>query len=298
MNVSTTKSDLPRFVLDLLRAVPHRGEGLNLWLYKVARVMHPWRQPGEIVHTLSAITAGEPVKPGEIERAVERSAQTAWKPGQEQVSVTPVPAWPTLNREQLAVVLADGFGLVDLWEASPIRLESSQPRTEEIIDALFPSNPLLCVGQDKAHFATRTREQLRGRLTKLALMVPSPMSAPTGVTREGKVSEHSLASTGPRRFLVIEFDQGTTDEHAAIFLHLAAFAPLALAVHSGSKSLHGWFYCAGEPEAGLRWFMNYAVSLGADRATWSLSQFVRLLDGLRDNAKRQTGYLFNPVVVS
>ena len=37
--------------------------------------------------------------------------------------------------------------------------------------------------------------------------------------------------------------------------------PLALAVHSGSKSLHGWFYCAGQTEDRVHRFMRYAVPL-------------------------------------
>ena len=43
--------------------------------------------------------------------------------------------------------------------------------------------------------------------------------------------------------------------------------------------------------------MRYAVSLGADRATWTRSQFVRMPDGTRDNGKRQTVYFFNPEVL-
>ena len=64
-----------------------------------------------------------------------------------------------------------------------------------------------------------------------------------------------------------------------MLLHLAKVAPLVLAVHSGGKSLHGWFYCAGQPEEKWLHFMRYAVSLGADPATWTRSQFVRLPEG-------------------
>jgi hypothetical protein len=120
------------------------------------------------------------------------------------------------------------------------------------------------------------------------------MTARTGRTQEGKPSTHELSITGPRRFLVVEFDQGHVDEHAALFLHLAARAPLAIVVHSGNKSLHGWFYCAGQTEERLERFMRYAVSLGADRATWTRSQFVRMPDGTRENGKRQAVYFFNP----
>ena len=72
----------PQFVRDLLASPPQRGDGLNLWFYRVARVLHPYRDSAEIIELLRAATAGEPIKPGEIERAVERSKATAWKPGQ------------------------------------------------------------------------------------------------------------------------------------------------------------------------------------------------------------------------
>jgi hypothetical protein len=123
------------------------------------------------------------------------------------------------------------------------------------------------------------------------------MTARIGHTQDGKESAHALSITGPRRFLVIEQDHGTIDEQAAVLLHLAERAPLALAVHSGSKSIHGWFYCVGQTEERLRGFMQYAVSLGADRATWTPSQFVRMPDGKRDNGERQTVYFFNPGVL-
>jgi hypothetical protein len=84
---------------------------------------------------------------------------------------------------------------------------------------------------------------------------------------------------------------------AALLLHLAEKAPLALAVHSGGKSLHGWFYCAGVPEEKVLGVFNYAVSLGADRASWTPSQFARMPDGLRENGRRQTVYFLNPEVL-
>ncbi len=166
-----------------------------------------------------------------------------------------------------------------------------------MIDRLFADNPLLCCGQSKSDFATRSREEWRGKLSTMQLIVPSPMTARVGRTQDGNESEHTLEKTGVRRFLVIEQDGGTIDEQAAVLLHLAKRAPLTLAVHSGSKSIHGWFYCAGQPEEKLRRFMRYAVSLGADTATWTPSQFVRIPDGTRDNGKRQTVYFFNPGVL-
>jgi hypothetical protein len=151
--------------------------------------------------------------------------------------------------------------------------------------------------KEQREFFTHPRETWRGRLADMQLIVPSPMTARTGRTQDGRESEHTLENTGPRCFLVIEQDTGTVDEQAAILAHLAERAPLALAVHSGGKSLHGWFFSAGQSEERLRGFMRYAVTLGADRATWTRSQFVRMPDGTREGGNRQTVYFFNPEVV-
>ncbi len=219
------------------------------------------------------------------------------------------------NFELIEAVAEAGNGLVDLWSASPMRLDSNTPRTAEIIDVLFPGNPLLCCGWNHYRFDTRIRTHWY-KLSDLQFIVPNPMTAPRGPTQQQKLSAHALSNTGARRFLIVEFDfDASTSEEArllaglrtagrdvydlcaALLLHLAEKAPLALAVYSGGKSLHGWFYCDGVAEERVSCFFRYAVSLGADRANWNPSQFARMPDGLRDNRKRQTVYFFNPAVV-
>ncbi|MDP6445102.1 MAG: hypothetical protein QF805_14995, partial [Pirellulaceae bacterium] len=46
----------------------------------------------------------------------------------------------------------------------------------------------------------------------------------------GHASAHTLDNTGPRWFLVLEFDEGDFDQHAAILMHLSTKAPFVLAV--------------------------------------------------------------------
>jgi hypothetical protein len=286
----------PRFVYDLLAAMPGRGGGLHPWLFRVARLFHPYRDENEIINLLRAATAGEPVKPGEIENAVKRSKAVAWTPGQPS-RVMPAPAWPAVDRKVRNAIIQSGGGLVDLWEQSPVRIDDNESHTEALIARLFPGNPLLCCGLSDSKFDTRSREEWRGQLSALQLIAPNPMTARSGLTQEGKQSAHALSITGRRRFLVVEFDHGNVDDHAALLWHLAQKAPLALVVHSGSKSLHGWFFCAGQPEERLRPFMRLAVSRGADPATWTRSQFVRMPDGTREGGKPQTVYYFAPEVV-
>ena len=119
------------------------------------------------------------------------------------------------------------------------------------------------------------------------------MSAITGKTKDGRESKHTLDNTGPRQFIIVEFDDGDVDDHAGLLIHLGGYAPLVCALRSGGKSLHGWFYCAFAEEEKILNFFRYAVSLGADTATWCRSQFVRMPDGLRDNGKRQTAFFRN-----
>jgi hypothetical protein len=140
-----------------------------------------------------------------------------------------------------------------------------------------------------------------------------------GKTEDGKWSQHALAHTGPRKYLVIEFDlsplaRGGTvetiwatliraweadsitvaDACASLIAHLALSGPLVLVVDSAGKSLHAWFSCLDRTERQLRRFMQSAVRLGADPSTWTRSQFVRMPDGTRENGCRQGIQFFSP----
>jgi hypothetical protein len=289
---------IPKRIRQELSSPPHRGQGLHQWLFVMSLKLSAYRTPEEIIHLLDKATEREPVSASEIYKSVENATRSIPKTGQ-LVRLNPnrLKSFPPVNLEQRESIIINGGGLEDLWEKSPIQFTDAKPHTEEIIETLFPSDPLLCCGWSSSRFATNERSRWKD-LSGLQLIVPSPMSAPTGVTKEGKISAHSLDNTGPRRFLIVEQDQGTLDEQSSILLHLAQKAPLALAVHSGSKSIHGWFFCSNQTEEELRSFMGYAISLGADKATWTRSQFVRMPDGLRDNGSRQTVYFFNPPVIS
>jgi hypothetical protein len=302
-------------------------------LFRVARHLHAHLEPQAIYELLREHShgCGRVVAEGEIIRQINCSRAAAWKPdhpeafahaselGRQIVPRPGTPPWPKADPERINSIATGGGGLYELWEQSPIRFEDGSSHAEEIIDAVFPGNPLLCCGKSDEVFATRCRQTWRGHLHRLAKIVPNPMLAPKGRTRDtGRLSEHTLEATAARVYLVVEFDfsefarDGVTpslwaplvrdwqaagvsvaDASAALHLELAQRLPLVLVVHTGGKSLHGWYYAYARSDAVLRLFMAYAVSLGADPHTWCRSQFVRLPDGRRESGQRQVTYYFN-----
>jgi len=279
---------------------PEAGNGVHRWCLEAA-----WQcrfaniEPAQAVFTLQQMITRPQNPPNEIDTAVALAyaSQTMSKPSKAPSPALKISRWPAMNSEQREAVISNEGNLATLWEASPIRFDDDRPHTEAVIDKLFPNDPLLCCGWSAHRFHTRPRSFWKGICAELSFIVPSPMSSVVGTTKAGQPSEHSLSNTGQRRFLVIEQDCGSVDDQAAVILHLARSAPLALAVHSGGKSVHAWFCCAGQDEHALRRFMESAVALGADPATWTRSQFVRMPDGLRAAGKRQSILFYNPEVL-
>ena len=280
-----------------LKRCPAAGTGVHYWAYGAAHHCRRVGVPPDEAERLIAAGMTRAPQPGEIQSAVRSAYGSPAHTGRRHHPNTapPTPKWLAVNQEQRQAIVASGIGLADLWEMSPIRLDPDTRHTEWAIDQLFPGDPLLCVGASMSRFTTQPREQLRGSLSGLALIVPSPMRARRGKVKDGtRESAHTLDNTGPRRFLICEFDWGTRDEQAGLLLHLSQRAPMAMALTSGGKSLHGWFAVHDRTDDDVLRFFRYAVSIGADRACWTRSQFVRMPDGTRDSGARQTVYFFNP----
>lgn len=192
------------------------------------------------------------------------------------------------------------------------------------LEALFgESNPLLCLAKTMKSAETKRLKEWLENIANFQFVVPSPMSARTGFCKHGPMRQgpRTLDNTGPRKYLVVEFDlvekdkQGNDtkdaafirsmmergcsirDISAALLAHLATKGPLVMVVSSGGKSLHGWFRVEGKPEDVVRPFFQYACRLGADRRLWTACQLVRLPDGTRDNGAQQNVIFFNPTLL-
>jgi len=271
------------------------------------------REAAQIV----ADNASRTPKPGEIEDAVRKAYGEIIESG--DFTMTEKPTWPAPDLQLTDHLVSTGIGSVDLWEASPLRFNEDQSHVEDAIDIVYPANLLLCCGLSQDAFATRCRENWRGHLHKYAFIVPNPMTAIRGMTKKHTESEHSQQATGPRVYLVIEFDFKEFDKQdndtiwtplvrkwrasgisqldacAALLWHLAQYERLVMVVYSAGISLHGWFLALGRPKGELLDFMRVAVRVGADSVHWTnRSQFARMPDGTRNNGARQTTFYLNP----
>jgi hypothetical protein len=316
---------LPEWLETMLANPPTAGNGVHDWLFQTARQLHAHMGTVEIEKTLEARLegCGRHVPMREIRDAIKNSSRCAWEPtGQTGVTQTPLPLRPEADTAQIDRIVRTGIGLYDFWECSPVRFDDADGplQTEYVIDQLIPGNPLLCVGKSSSEFATRRREVWRGHLSQYQFIVPQPMTKVTGLTLDGRSSEHTKEATGPLTWLVCEFDfskyarNGVTptewlpwivgwedegisiaDACSALLWALAALAPLVLVVSSGGKSLHGWFRIQGVTLGQLNKFTQRALTLGACSSTLrNPSQFVRMPDGTRDNGNRQLVWYFDP----
>jgi len=277
-----------------LKPVPTAGNGVHVWTFYAAHQLHEQGvdDPAAIIARLTRETvdcgrdASRCIRSA-VEKAMGRNSGGLGGPPR-----PPTPkAWPATDPALIAQVAGEeAVSLSDWIDASPEdprAMVSRADMTERVVDALFPGNPLICVATSTWRFSTVPREKTCGKLHKCALIVPSPMSAKTGITQDGKVSEHSLDNTGPRRWLVIDLDStGDFDAQACVIRKLARMAPLALIVQSGGKSLHAWFWAFGTHEKLLQDFMRYACALGADHLLMTRSQFARMPGGVRIDKER------------
>ena len=318
--VSTTTTGNPwrhlsrweRFV----EILPWEQGSLDSSTYKAAlRAASLGIEPDIVFSTVTSKieAAGGHVRPDKIEAQINRAyAYAAFDKRAAElrlttgltVSFSRPRKWSEPDRELIEKTQQDYGRLTDLWEASPTRFTDDYAYTETVIDVLFPGNPWLCVGFSQTNFVTLPREKLRGRLNEFPLIVPSPMRAQHGLTLDGRKSMHCADNVGPRKFIIVEFDDGSSlDKQAGRLLHLRERAPLAMVVFSGNKSLQGWFFCLGQDEERLRDWFDYALRLGADEMMWTPCQFCRMPDAWRaetsksgdsGSLKQQTIYYFAP----
>lgn len=226
--------------------------------------------------------------------------------------------WPECSQEKIIELLKTApVSLKDFYRDSPAR-PSDLKCPYEIIDQLFCQgelkNPYLCLGKSVYEAETRKRSDWDGLLESRnwQYIVPNPMKGVEAKTSTGKLSPRAKSNVLERRFIVIECDF-TIENHPDLFrvmkeLHftsqdvcttvlakLSETARPAIAVNSGSKSIHGWFPVLGASRRAQIEFFRDACELGADPQMAHTNQWTRFPTGIREGSGAvQTVEYFDP----
>jgi hypothetical protein len=326
---------LPAWLLKNIKAGPSGyRNGAHGWVFWVPLWLYRYRlrhrlDDDDIRALLRAGTEGyrRPISLSEIDEAIRNAKAAATDPGRRTRTVQCFKAglctlggkvvevrkpWPDFDFTAIDKVVRQP---ISLTEASPVN--PSLVTTNQAASRLFGAG-YVCAGMtaEKPQIRSTTEWMWSNGLSRMAYIVPSGMAKWIGLNKQGEPSVRCEDTVGPRGYLVIECDiskdnpawkphveawerDGITigDVCARILWHLANYAPLVLAVHSGGKSIHGWFICSGVPEEKLRLFMEYAVSLGADHHLWTKCQWTRMPGGRRENGARQPIVYWDPATI-
>ena len=200
--------------------------------------------------------------------------------------------WPSRNDHSIREIASESkMTLSGLKASSPCKDLDAYP-SWGMMHLLFPKSCLVCMGASISNFHTVPLGEIDHETEDLVHVVPRTMTKQFGMTKKKKNSERCNDNTGPALYQVIEFDNMADDEQAAILWRLSEYLPLVLVHHSGSESLHGWFYAKGATENRLEQFQRYAASRGADPALFTKSQMGRVPNGMRPDTGRKQELLY------
>ncbi|MEI7902784.1 MAG: hypothetical protein WCK89_21260, partial [bacterium] len=154
---------------------------------------------------------------------------------------------------------------------------------DEALALLFKPGELVCACWRCETAVAWPLEQWLPRAGSAQFLCVNPLAGPSGTTVDGRPSVRCQSNIALRRWLVAEFDDPRMDRtmQARVAGYLDRGLPLALAVDSGGKSLHCWFYCEGAEPRELARFFALACAMGADRTRWDTCGWLRMPGGTR-----------------
>lgn len=268
---------------------PHGdGDGLHSDLYTAACFMVEEGHTDEVIFNFLREAANQV----EERHVPDREITSAINYGRAKVQGDKVSEkWPAIN---------DTFRY-EVFRNYPANMDKLSKAEEELpqnsayyLERLYLPNELVCAAASTYSFDTQSREDIMRVCSThyLEYVNPNPMSSKVGVTLEGKESTHCEGNTGPRVYLVIEFDVGTPQEQVSAVKYLSKKLPLVMMLFSGGKSIHAWFYVEGLSEHYVRAFFEEARMLGADTVTWSRCQFCRMPAGRNNKTQNLQSVLY------
>ena len=227
----------------------------------------------EIADAVNKATGGRPCSP-------QRRGVPRWRPP--RPTVRPFDA-AGFMAERLAE--GTGYGDADLWEASPVRIETPPEQDAVLLlEALYAPGDVLFIG-DRYGRTVKTAEEwlaeFRAGHPIPPHIIPNPLSGDAAPTKDGRPSFRADACVKAFRFAVAEFDGMSREDQFRFWW--AVDLPVCALIDSGGKSLHAWIRVDGVGTA-EKWaelvegilFGRWLIPLGCDAACRNEARLSRL----------------------
>lgn len=279
--MTATHINLSEITLARLSSMPKPG-GTHLWLSQIAgglkRVLPPDRCSAFLRRCCDELVTHRAIPDREINDAVEFAYGLTGN--REQTDST---KWPAANADFIARVVGTVEPVFDGETDTGLGVA-------DVLPLLFRPGELVCTGADSKRAVIRPVEEAVADADTMQFVCVNPMRGPIAVNHSGRPSVRCQNNVLLRRYLVAEFDDATITkrQQAQFATLLGRLAPLVMAVDSGGKSLHTWYFVQKMgPKDQLRFFAA-ACMLGADVTRWDCCGWVRMPGGrrLKDDGTR------------
>lgn len=296
---SLENKPLPDWIVKKLAHAPRRGEGCHLWLYGMACDLLPWRAEERVYAIIREAVNDLRVMDREIRETVKNALHGAnlWQPGGGSCHGGIVCSEDPLKPFDLQAWLKDHCPN----EITELDLEGSCPDFyfttplapwQLALRAAIPDNEIVCVqsfnNDPPPQAAKSVGEWLKHSDAPGQFICINPLKDAAGVLKEredGSVcrSVRCLANISRRLYIVVEFDSHDMGTQLRIHAWLSLFLPLLLLVHSGRRSVHGWYYVPGMSDEEVQALFSFLKLLGVDGACKDASRLTRLPGAVRQD---------------
>lgn len=272
---------------------PPGGNGYHPRLLGVANIgIRCGVKSGDVAAAIRAHTppGGRHVPDKEIADAVAKArgecrGPSRRGPWQRQRWRPPRPAFDAKAFMSERIAEGDGVGEADIWEASPVRLDTAPEQDAGVLlRALYAPDDVLFIGGTYGRTVKRIDEWLKRMETTEWVpphVIPNPLTGEVGRTKDGRPSFRADGCVKAFRFAVAEFDGMSREDQIRFWW--AVDLPVCALIDSGGKSLHAWIRIDGVQTAEQwtelvegRLFGRYLVPLGCDAACRNEARLSRL----------------------
>lgn len=251
-------------------------------------------------------TGGRRVPDSEIMAAVNKAAKgSSGTSGRSRVghlhNPRPVKTFDECAFMQARLQESNGVSEVDVWQASPIRVDWSEKQDAvELLQRLYDPGDMLFLGDQ---YGTKVKPvgqwlaDFKGGEPIPPHIIPNPLTGMEGTTKDGKPSFRADSCVKSFRFAVAEFDGMSREDQIRFWWSVNL--PVCALIDSGGKSLHAWIRIDDVNNA-EQWsdlvedklFGRYLIPFGCDSACRNEARLSRMPGHYRTEKQRWQRILY------